>query len=237
MGSHISKGKFSKKPVNGPKCTEPVTASTSEGQANGHAHKYVQTEDAELPTKSDDADIQETSTGSTETQKHLNPKNRPSEADVPFVNEDQKKIIVKTWNIIKEDIAKVGVITFTKLFETHPDVKEAFLHLKDMSQEELEYSDILKRHTLRVMQSVDKAVSRIHKPVMIHNVFLELGERHIDYHAEPRIVDLMVVQFIEALHSRLPAEHWNEETEQAWQQFLEYTMFFLKVPILCMRKT
>ncbi|KAI5709922.1 hypothetical protein M8J76_015437 [Diaphorina citri] len=65
------------------------------------------------------------------------------------LTEDEKKLLIETWKILEDDIAKVGVITFISLFETHPDVQQSFMPFNNIELEDLKHSKQLRAHALR----------------------------------------------------------------------------------------
>ena len=51
---------------------------------------------------------------------------------------------------------EVGILTFQKLFETHPSAKTKFLSFKDMEITDLRGSDMFHNHVSRVMATVKR---------------------------------------------------------------------------------
>ena len=58
---------------------------------------------------------------------------------------------------------EVGILTFQKLFETHPSAKTKFLSFKDMEITDLRGSDMFHNHVSRVMATVKRVRSIIVK--------------------------------------------------------------------------
>uniref|UniRef100_T1JGQ8 Globin domain-containing protein n=1 Tax=Strigamia maritima TaxID=126957 RepID=T1JGQ8_STRMM len=79
---------------------------------------------------------------------------------------DEREIehVIFTWKLVERNIAKVGVITFLGLFETHPAVQSVFLPLSHMSREQLGSSAKLEAHALKVMNFIQKIIARIDNP-------------------------------------------------------------------------
>ena len=56
------------------------------------------------------------------------------------LNSGQKEILLRSWRVIARDIKSIGVITFLKMFETHPETMQPFI--KDVySIKELEMNE------------------------------------------------------------------------------------------------
>ncbi|CAB3378948.1 Hypothetical predicted protein [Cloeon dipterum] len=145
----------------------------------------------------------------------------------PKLTEQQVLVLEETWKELESNISKVGVITFISLFETHPDVQETFLPFSGMELEELKQSKQLKAHALRVMQSVQKAIARIHEPEKLEALLRDLGQKHYFYGAKPNYVDLIGPQFIQAIRPSLE-EKWTEELQEAWLQLFRYMSCIMK---------
>jgi hypothetical protein len=76
------------------------------------------------------------------------------------------------------------------LFQTHPEVQDAFLPFQQLAKEDMEQSAILRSHALRVMGTVDKCLTRIRTPEKLQSLMHELGERHNNYNARFEFIDV-----------------------------------------------
>ncbi|XP_067009721.1 neuroglobin [Anabrus simplex] len=151
-----------------------------------------------------------------------------TEAESPPELSDQQKVLLReTWKELEDNIAKVGVITFISLFETHPDVQAVFMPFSGLPLDDLKQSKQLKAHALRVMAFVQKAVARLHEPEKLQNLLQELGKKHHHYGAKQQYVDLIGPQFIQAIQPSLE-DRWTPELQQAWAQLFHYIAFFMK---------
>ncbi|CAC5368102.1 uncharacterized protein LOC127738201 [Mytilus californianus] len=145
----------------------------------------------------------------------------------PEFTDRQKQLVVDSWKIIQEDMSKVGVVMFMKLFETHPDVQEVFMPFKGMTKEDLQYSNQLKTHALRVMGTVDKCLARIDDKKKVQEMLHDLGSRHAMYNAKVDYIDLIGPQFIWAIQPALK-EQWNSEVEEAWSDLFKLISQLMK---------
>lgn len=79
------------------------------------------------------------------------------------------------------------------LFETHPEVHDAFMSFRAINTTELEYNAILRAHALRVMGTVDKCIYRLDNRDKLRELMTELGIRHKNYTVKIEFIDVSVV--------------------------------------------
>ncbi|XP_061553161.1 x globin isoform X1 [Phycodurus eques] len=105
-------------------------------------------------------------------------------------NQDQIDMIKESWKVIRDDIAKVGIIVFVRLFETHPECKDVFFLFRDVKDlERLRTSRELRAHGLRVMSFIEKSVARLDQLERLQALAVELGKSHYHYSAPPKYYD------------------------------------------------
>ncbi|GAB1601396.1 non-symbiotic hemoglobin-like [Argonauta hians] len=148
------------------------------------------------------------------------PPSRPIKERPPFT-EHQKELIRRSWKMIQDDISKVGVITFLRLFEKYPDVQDIFIPFKGQSAEELKNSDRLREHGLQVMRTVEKAIARLDQPEKLETMLHELGRKHVMFNTKVDYMDLIGPQFILAIKPTIK-DSWTIETEEAWSDFFKF---------------
>uniref|UniRef100_A0A3P9DPL8 X globin n=1 Tax=Maylandia zebra TaxID=106582 RepID=A0A3P9DPL8_9CICH len=142
-------------------------------------------------------------------------------AAAAYPSEDQIQMIKDSWKVIRDDIAKVGIIMFV-LFETHPECKDVFFLFRDVEDlERLRTSRELRAHGL-VMSFIEKSVARLDQLDRLEALALELGKSHYHYNAPPKYYSSQYVgaEFICAVQPILK-ERWTAELQEAWKQ----TMF------------
>lgn len=150
---------------------------------------------------------------------------------VPFVTFYQKKVLLESWAVMMQHISRVGVITFMRLFETHPDLQEIFIPLRGLNQDQLRNSKELRTHALRVMGFVQKAVARLDHPQKLEELLGILGKSHIAYGAKAEYLEKIGPQFIYAVKPSM-GNFWNEEVEHAWLQLFRYITHYMRVTML-----
>ena len=66
---------------------------------------------------------------------------------------------------------------------------------KGMTKEDLQYSNQLKTHALRVMGTVDKCLARIDDTKKIQEMLHDLGSRHVMYNAKVDYIDVSILKW------------------------------------------
>nr|CAG25726.1 globin X [Tetraodon nigroviridis] len=143
-------------------------------------------------------------------------------AAVVYPREDQIQMIKDSWKVIRDDIAKVGIIMFVRLFETHPECKDVFFLFRDVEDlERLRSSRELRAHGLRVMSFIEKSVARLDQQDRLEALAVELGKSHYHYNAPPKYYSYVGAEFICAVQPILK-ERFTSELEEAWKTLFQY---------------
>ncbi|XP_071755982.1 x globin [Centroberyx gerrardi] len=153
---------------------------------------------------------------------------KSTEAAAAHLSEDQIQMIKESWKVIRDDIAKVGIIMFVRLFETHPECKDVFFLFRDVEDlERLRTSRELRAHGLRVMSFIEKSVARLDQLERLEALALELGKSHYRYNAPPKYYSYVGAEFICAVQPILK-ERWTAELEEAWKTLFLYVTGLMK---------
>ncbi|KAL7861823.1 hypothetical protein SRHO_G00132640 [Serrasalmus rhombeus] len=145
-----------------------------------------------------------------------------SRGEEEHLTEEQIDMIKVSWKVIQEDIAKVGIIMFVRLFETHPECKDVFFLFRDVEDlERLRTSKELRAHGLRVMSFIEKSVARLDQLERLDMLAVELGKSHYRYNAPPKYYAYVGTEFICAVRPILK-EKWTPELEKAWKTLFQY---------------
>ncbi|ESP02520.1 hypothetical protein LOTGIDRAFT_63395, partial [Lottia gigantea] len=146
----------------------------------------------------------------------------------PVLSEEEKTLILNSWKFIKDDIAKVGIFTFIGLFESHPDIKHAFVSFRGLQPKELNNSSVLRAHALRVMTTVDKCLFRFDNLEKVEELMKSLGCRHgQSYQVVHQHLDLMAPHFNYAIKHNLK-DQWSPELESAWDKLFKLMIHYMK---------
>ncbi|XP_064107702.1 cytoglobin-2-like [Macrobrachium nipponense] len=148
-----------------------------------------------------------------------------------MLTEAQKETIKRTWKIIETNVARVGVVTFIGLFETHPDVQEVFIPFRGLPMEEVQQSKELRSHALRVMGFVEKAVRRLEEPEKLVPLIQECGKNHCHYGAQIQHVELVGPEFLKAIQPALESE-WTDEVEEAWDLLMKNIAYGMRLAMI-----
>ncbi|XP_072284633.1 cytoglobin-1-like [Pyxicephalus adspersus] len=141
---------------------------------------------------------------------------------------NQHELLVESWKLIQQDIAKIGVIIFIRLFEVHPECKDFFIPFRNVDDlHELITSKDLRAHGLRVLSFVEKSIARIDNSIRLQELALELGRSHYRYHAPPKYYQYVVSEFMSAIHPLLK-DKWTTELENAWKNLFAYICAMMK---------
>ncbi|XP_074873014.1 cytoglobin-1-like [Carettochelys insculpta] len=140
----------------------------------------------------------------------------------------QKARIQESWRILHDNIAQVGIIVFIRLFETHPECKDAFFLFRDIDDlQQLKRNKELQAHGLRVMSFIEKSVARLDQEDKLEHLAFELGRSHCRYNAPPKYYEYVGIQFISAVRP-IFKERWTPEVEEAWQSLFKYLTATMK---------
>ncbi|XP_017538597.1 neuroglobin-like [Pygocentrus nattereri] len=144
------------------------------------------------------------------------------------LNEAQKELVRKSWRAVQSDATKAGVIMFVRLFEIHPECKDAFFDFRDVADLEIQASRELRAHGLRVLSFLEKSVARLGKPEHLDELILELGRKHYHYNSNPKYYMYLGTEFIRVIKPILK-ERWSSELENAWMTLFLYLTQMMKV--------
>uniref|UniRef100_A0A087XVE5 X globin n=1 Tax=Poecilia formosa TaxID=48698 RepID=A0A087XVE5_POEFO len=163
-------------------------------------------------------------------------------AAAAHLSEEQVQMIKDSWKVIRDDIAKVGIIMFVRLFETHPECKDVFFLFRDVQDlERLRTNRELRAHGLRVMSFIEKSVARLDQPERLEALAVELGKSHYHYNAPPKyynhpqtnqsnmdgVFQYVGAEFICAVQPILK-ERWTTELEEAWKTMFQYVSSLMR---------
>ena len=76
------------------------------------------------------------------------------------------------------------------MFESRPELKDAFQKFKGKNLTELQHTGLIRAHALRVMATVDKCISRLDEPSNLANLMIEMGRHHRQYNVNPDYIQV-----------------------------------------------
>ncbi|XP_055889838.1 myoglobin-like [Biomphalaria glabrata] len=134
------------------------------------------------------------------------------------LTDDQKRIIQQVWSEVRHQIDEVGVETFLRFFNTHPEAMDSFLVFKNMEVVDLETNVQLKEHALKVTSVVDKCVARINDPKSFETICRDQGINHAGRIVTDEFQRSLRDKYIEAIKARTSVA-WSAEHQEAWETF------------------
>ncbi|XP_045187996.1 cytoglobin-1-like [Mercenaria mercenaria] len=164
----------------------------------------------------------------TDNEKQLSVtiESKPAAENRPELSEEHKIIVRETWNVIKLDISRIGVVMFMRLFEKYPDVQQLFVHFRGLSSTELQNNKKLRDHGLRVLNTLDKCITRIDDTERLEKLLLELGQKHVMFNIKVEYLYLLIPQLQQSLMPVL-GDSWTYLVESAWSAFLKYIIHIM----------
>ncbi|KAA3672785.1 uncharacterized protein DEA37_0005638 [Paragonimus westermani] len=111
----------------------------------------------------------------------------------------------------------------SSLFEEHSDFRDAFAKFRGKQLMELTRDPTLQAHGLRVLNIVDKLVTRMHKVELIQDFILSLGSKHCRYVPSLSLIPCVQEQMIEAIKPVLEEQGmWTPDLEIGWRNIMTY---------------
>jgi len=204
-------------------------------QANGSSPTVAEeTEDKEgSDTESTDAEIQSTRQEYSESKSR-----KPQQVECALLTDEERRIIVETWELIQDRVSAVGVSAYNELFRLSPQAVQFFPMLVgvDPSDDE-QFRQIIQDHSIRILGIVGLIVrdlSKIkgtakHKDYhSLYKFSFQLGEKHFRYGANPRLMGLLGLSFAQAMKNTLLEMDNYYEVEEAWKSFFSVVTSWMR---------
>lgn len=144
---------------------------------------------------------------------------------------EQKSCLRSCWVDLQSNIESVGVVTFLKLFETHPETLKPFIpDVNSVRELELNewYRENLKVHAIRVMAVIEKTMHRLDDEKRAALILITYGRRHSGYGVREHMLDLMAQSFLIAIQPSLE-ERWTKSVEESWLALFRFITYFMKL--------
>lgn len=139
----------------------------------------------------------------------------------------QERTIIKScWTILRRHVGDIGVATFVGMFESRPELKDAFHAFKGKNLTELQHTGLIRAHALRVMATVDKCISRLDEPSNLANLMIEMGRHHRQYNVNPDYIQYIATPFINAIKPHIE-EYWSDDVEKAWRTLFDLMTYYM----------
>ncbi|KAL8589738.1 hypothetical protein ACOMHN_027246 [Nucella lapillus] len=143
----------------------------------------------------------------------------------------QVKVVQETWQILRQDLASLGMAVFINFFETEPDLKMLFpkiIRLNESAQLEWYVDrDNLQRHAVTVMEGLGAAVESLENCQFLNNVLIALGQTHVKRNMKPTMLKRLWPSLEVGLGVML-GERYTPETAEAWRKLYHYICLQMK---------
>ncbi|KAK3092881.1 hypothetical protein FSP39_008346 [Pinctada imbricata] len=148
-----------------------------------------------------------------------------------YLTSRQIHLVQDTWEEIKDDLAKLGVIVFLRFFETEPGLKSLFPKIVQMNSEnQLEWDidkDMLQKHAVTVMEGLGAAVESLEESDFLNSVLVSIGQTHIKRQVKPQMLKRLWPSLNYGLKQVLQAKY-TKEVNEAWRKVYFYICFHMK---------
>ncbi|XP_077990357.1 neuroglobin-like [Glandiceps talaboti] len=155
-------------------------------------------------------------------------------AETPTLTKEHEKLLVQTWQGIRGDLERIGLLMFTGLFDQHPETKKYFgLPGMPITEQDKQNMIRVREHGLRFMNVVRDLLTHIaekNRP-KVEQTLRELGRRHLSYEADVNLIDVFGQQFIMSIKPTL-SKSWDRKIEDAWINLFRYIAFMMKQGML-----
>ena len=122
-----------------------------------------------------------------------------TELDISLIETSFEKLAPKADQVSK--------LFYKELFSRYPDVKPLFKNTRIKEQEK------------KLVSALSVVVSSLRKPDELNAVLSLLGEKHIQYGAEPEHYEAVVTTLLDVM-KKVAGDEWSGEIENMWQQAL-----------------
>ncbi|XP_060583500.1 uncharacterized protein LOC132739729 [Ruditapes philippinarum] len=145
----------------------------------------------------------------------------------PTLSDAQKTAIRNNWQLLKCNVANIGVITYVSMFESRPELLEIFSKFKGRDLMELKRAGLLRQHALRVMATIDKVITRLDEPTALITLLKEAGAHHKLYKVPQNYLKIILPHFLNAIKPHIE-DHWCDDLENAWKTMFDIIIYYMK---------
>ncbi|XP_052820069.1 neuroglobin-like [Mya arenaria] len=144
----------------------------------------------------------------------------------PRITPSQKVIVKDTWQILKLNIANVGVKTFVGMFESRPELIQIFGAFDGQELPSLQHSGLIHEHALRVMATVDAVVTQIDDRRTLARTLKDVGQKHRKYNVPSNIIPTILPHFLVAIKPHIDAT-WSDEVSESWTALFDILIYYM----------
>ena len=148
---------------------------------------------------------------------------------VTFLSDQHKKIVVKNWHLLSNDLTGRGSRIFLLIFQRNPLIKGLFPPLQNLEDDELVKNPIFKGHASRFMQAVGAVVDNIddyHET--LSPLLNDLGRRHVSFKGfKPGYFNEFEEAILHVFAEDLGVK-FTAQAREAWKNVFQFIMWELK---------
>ena len=136
----------------------------------------------------------------------------------PRLSEEEERIVLDSWKIIREDTKRTGNVTFLSMFTVYPEMLPMFARYRGLSPESIENTATIVEHGMFVMSYVEKTIARLEEHENLESILHEVGDIHRQARMRREVLTKIIPFFINAIKPAF--DNWTEELERAWVKFM-----------------
>ncbi|WAR19739.1 NGB-like protein [Mya arenaria] len=145
---------------------------------------------------------------------------------------EQVKLVQGSWELLKDDLGRLGLIVFLRLFEMEPQMKTVFPKIVQMNHDnKLETNivkDMLQRHAVTVMEGLGAAVESLDDSRILNSVLISIGQTHVQRQVKPQMVKKLWPSLNYGLQEVLE-ENYTKNVAEAWKTVYDYICVYMKM--------
>ncbi|XP_040377352.1 non-symbiotic hemoglobin 3-like [Oryza brachyantha] len=144
--------------------------------------------------------------------------------------EEQEALVIKSWNIMKDDSANIGHRFFLKIFEIAPSVRQLFSFLCN-SDVSLENNPKLRAHAMSVFVMTCEAAAQLRETgkVTVRDTTLRrLGTTHFKKGVSDGHFEVAKFALLETIKDGVPASMWSPAMKNAWGEAYDHLVAAIK---------
>ncbi|XP_006649689.1 non-symbiotic hemoglobin 3-like [Oryza brachyantha] len=144
--------------------------------------------------------------------------------------EEQEGLVIKSWNIMKDDSANIGHRFFLKIFEVAPSARELFSFLRN-SDVPLEKNPRLKAHAMSVFVMTCEAAAQLRntgKVTVGDTTLKRLGATHFKKGVSDAHFEVAKYALLETIKYGVPASMWSPAMKNAWGEAYDHLVAAIK---------
>ncbi|WAR19734.1 NGB-like protein, partial [Mya arenaria] len=168
--------------------------------------------------------------------------NKMPSCAIPYPNRDkqlhmvlsteQVRLVQGSWELLKDELGRLGLIVFLRLFETEPQMKTIFPKIVQMNRdnklEENIDKDMLQRHAVTVMEGLGAAVESLDDSIILNSVLISIGQTHVQRQVKPHMVKKLWPSLNYGLKEVLE-EYYTRNVAEAWKRVYDYICVYMKM--------